>query len=386
MELRCRILLSLALGVLAVVPAGAAVTVRDSNALAAALRAAAPGTTVLLQPGDYPGGLYFANLKGSPGKPIVIGAVDPARPPRIVGGANNLHLSEVAYLELHDLVLTGARSNGINIDDGGTFETPSHHVVLRNVRVSDVAAPGNYDGIKLSGLQDFRVENCTVERFGGQGIDMVGCHRGVIEGCTFRQEGDHSSVGVQAKGGSSQITVRRCRFVGLSRGVNLGGSTGMPFFRPKPQGYEAKEIVVEGCIFERCQAPVAFVGVDGAVVRYNTIYRPGRWALRILQETRAPEFVPCRNGVFQDNVVVFQSGSWFEGGVNIGPGTAPHTFRFSGNVWFCEDRPERSRPSLPTPEQGGIVGRDPLLIDPERADFGLHAGSPAAGKGHTGLR
>jgi hypothetical protein len=312
---------------------------------------------------------------------IVIGAADPARPPRIVGGGSGIHLSEVSYLELRDLVFSGARGNGLNVDDGGTFETPTHHLILRNLTVKDVGPTGNRDGIKLSGIDDFRVEDCTLEQWGegGSGIDMVGCHKGVIQGCTFRKGG---SNGVQAKGGSSDITIRRCRFLeGGGRGVNLGGSTGLPYFRPRPQGYEAKNIRVEENVFVGGDAPVAFVGIDGGVVRANTIYRPRRWALRILQENQAPEFVAARNGSFTDNVVVFQSERWSEGGVNVGPKTAPQTFTFARNVWYCEDRPDRSAPRLPAPETGAVIGRDPLFRNPEAGDFRLKPGSPAAGRG-----
>jgi hypothetical protein len=106
-------------------------------------------------------------------------------------------------------------------------------------------------------------------------------------------------------------------------------------------------------------APVAFVGVDGAVVRYNTFEQPGRWALRILQENRSAGFTGCRNGSFTDNLVVFESSRWAEGGVNVGPGTAPETFTFARNWWYCSDRPARSQPRLPVPEQDGVYGRDP---------------------------
>jgi hypothetical protein len=102
---------------------------------------------------------------------------------------------------------------------------------------------------------------------------------------------------------------------------------------------------------------VGFVGVDGAVVRFNTFERPGRWVLRILQETREPGFVPCRNGEFTDNTIAFESSSWGTGGVNIGGGTAPDTFKFARNWWYCIDNPARSRPTLPTPETGGVYGR-----------------------------
>jgi hypothetical protein len=45
--------------------------------------------------------------------------------------------------------------------------------------------------------------------------------------------------------------------------------------------------------------------------------------------------------------------------VNVGPNTAPSTFRFARNTWYCIDRPERSRLRLPTPETGGIYGVKP---------------------------
>jgi len=45
------------------------------------------------------------------------------------------------------------------------------------------------------------------------------------------------------------------------------------------------------------------VGVDGSTVRRNTIYLPGRWAVRILQENRDPRFVPCRRGAFEANLI-----------------------------------------------------------------------------------
>jgi hypothetical protein len=332
--------------------------------------------------------MHFRDLHGRPGAPIVIAGADRKRPPVIRGGAAAFQFSDVTYLELQDLALTGGTGNGLNIDDGGTFETPTHHVTLRRLHVTDVGPRGNRDGIKLSGLDDFQVLDCMVERWGdgGSAIDMVGCHNGVIDGCTFRGVTGDGANGVQAKGGSRDVTVRRCRFEDTgSRGVNIGGSTGLQFFRPRPQGYEAKDIRVEGNTFFGSQAPVAFVGVDGATVRFNTIYRPRRWALRILQETTAPGFVPSRNGVFTDNLIVFRSDELADA-VNTGPHTAPETFRFARNWWYCLDNPARSRPTLATAEENGVVGQDPRLTAPEKGDLRTRSGSPAAKYGTGGFK
>jgi hypothetical protein len=183
--------------------------------------------------------------------------------------------------------------------------------------------------------------------------------------------------------------VRRNRFDDIgARAVNIGGSTGLEYFQPPlthPPFYEAKDIHVEGNRFVGGDAPVAFVGVFGAVVRYNTIFRPAKWALRILQETAEEGFVPCGNNEFSRNIVVFRTEQWSEGGVNIGPHTAPETFKFSNNFWFCESNPFKSAPNLPVEETGGIYGQNPCFRDPEKGDLRLRSDSPARGVGMEAL-
>lgn len=378
---------------LTAVPLRAADTRRvdDTDGFRRAVAAARPGDTILLAGGEYGGDFYFRGVAGTAKEPVVIAAADPASPPRFVGKTAPLHFRGASHLELRDLVVSGASGNGLNIDDDGDPNTPSHHVTLRNLRVRDIGPRGNRDGIKLSGVDDFRVDGCTVERWGSSGsaIDMVGCHRGLVVGCTFRRGGAN---GVQAKGGSADITVRGCRFEAAGeRAVNLGGSTGDDSFRPRLTNlpadgrYEARNLIVEGCTFIGGGAAVAFVGVDGATVRYNTIYRPGRYAIRILQEKTDAGFVPCRNGVFERNVVVFRSDGWVTGGVNVGAKTAPATFRFTDNLWYCEDRPDRSGPTLPTAETGGLVGQNPRFADPAAGDFGVGTDSPARDRGAHAL-
>lgn len=360
------------------------VRVRDDEGLRRAIAGATAGQRILVEPGEYRGGLSARDLRGEADRPIVIEAADPTNPPVIRGGGNGIQLSDVAYVTLRNLTFVGGEGNGLNIDDAGTIETPSHHVRLEGLVVRDVGPKGNRDGIKLSGLDDFAIERCTIERWGdgGSGIDMVGCERGTIEGCTFRHGDTTGDNGVQAKGGTREVVVRRCRFEHSGhRAVNIGGSTGLSFFRPRPEGYEAKDITVEDCTFVGSMAPVAFVGVDGAVVRRNTIFRPKRFLIRILQETQAPGFVPSRNGRFEENLVVFRSDELVLP-VNVGPATAPETFTVARNAWYCLDNPARSRPRLaPLEESEGVHGQDPKFVDPEAGDFRLAPDSPLAAFG-----
>jgi hypothetical protein len=223
----------------------------------------------------------------------------------------------------------------------------------------------------------------------------VGCRRGTIERCTFRHDGTSArGSGVQAKGASQDVAIRRNRFEHAgSRAVNVGGSTGLAYFRPPlaewhGERYEAKDVRVEGNTFVGADTPVAFVGADGGVFRFNTVYLPGRWALRILQETREPGFVPCRNVEVTDNLFVFRSDAWAEGGVNRGPGTEPASFRFARNVWYCVDTPARTRAllRLPAEEQDGLYGQDPRFRDAAAGDLTLLPGSPAAKAGASALR
>lgn len=348
-----------------------------------AVESAQPGTTILLAAGDYAGGFSFSRLQGTEERPIIIEALDPQRPPVIRGGGTCLQLSNPQHVYLRNLVLVGGSGNGLNIDDGGDYSTPAHHVWLENVSVRDIGPRGNRDAIKLSGLNDFRITECSLERWGdaGSGIDMVGCHRGEIDHCTLTYEGDLAANGIQTKGGSSEIAIRYCRFEHAgSRALNIGGSTGLAYFRPRGANYEARDILVEDCTLIGSTAPIAFVGVDGATVRYNTIYRPAKWIARILQESTGPQFLPCRNGRFEHNLIVF-SAEEVTTAVNVGSGTDPDSFHFANNYWHCLDRAASVRLQLPVDELDPQYGPDPQFMNPRELDLRLRPESPVESAG-----
>lgn len=332
---------------------GQEVRVSDSTELRAALQHPTPGTTVLLNPGVYQGGLYLANVTGAEDAPVVIQGADPNAPPAFRGGGGQaFHFADCSHVILRDIRVEGFPGNGIDIDDGGSYETPAHHITLEAVTIVGIGPEGNYDALKMSGVDHFRVRNCYFEGWGGSGIDMVGCHHGVVEDCTFvGREGFSQSNAVQLKGGTEDVLVQCCLFRNVGqRSINLGGSTGLQFFRPQVRDYETRSITIAGNRFEGSISPLAWVTADGGHVHHNTMVLPDKWVLRILQETADARFQPCHGGVFEDNLVFYDSR--VQVFVNVGPGTAPETFVFRRNAW-CDVEGSR-KPSLPVTEEGGV--------------------------------
>jgi hypothetical protein len=345
-----------------------------------AAQLAEPGTRIHLVAGTYQGGTFLGDLQGTAEAPIAVVAEQGAV---IDGGNTGLQLSDPRYLVLEGLTIRGAAQNGLNIDDGGSYETPAEFIVLRNITVEDVGSGGNEDCIKLSGVDDFWVLDSDVSTCTGQGIDMVGCHDGVIAGNAIH---DKPGAGIQAKGGTADILIHGNRISDVTgRGINAGGSTGLEFFRPDDASYEGARIQVVANIFERVGAesgaPIAYVGCDACTFANNTVYEPKTWVARILQETTGERFVPSRDGLFVNNIVAFNMADIRNGVfVNVGPDTAPETFTFANNLWYAMDDPDFSGPSLsggiPAPSDS-VVQIDPGFTRFNGSDYYTLYTSPA---------
>lgn len=328
---------------------------RDEESLRAALRDLKPGTTLKLAPGEYGGGHHVVDVAK-----LTIEALDEKNPPVFKGAKGGWQFSRCADLTLKNLKISGQTENGINLDDGGQLDQPVTGITLDHIEVSDIGPKGNHDGIKCSGLDNLTIRDCAISGWGGQGIDFVGCHHSLITGCRFTgKEGFTASAGIQLKGGTSDVTVEKCHFTNAGeRPINVGGSTGLAYFRPQGVKYEAARLIIRGNTIEGSLCAAAFVGVDGAEFSGNTVLFPTKWIFRILQETREPEFVPCRNVIVKDNCIRFRRAQ-VQIEVNIGEGPATETFRFEKNHWFAEDKPAASKPKLPTVEIEGVYGTDP---------------------------
>ncbi|MBK9982774.1 MAG: hypothetical protein IPP15_10180 [Saprospiraceae bacterium] len=70
----------------------------------------------------------------------------------------------------------------------GTYATPAHHIKFENCTFRNIDATGNNDLLKLSGLDSFEIRHCVFLNGadGGSGMDMVGCHDGLIKNCFLK--------------------------------------------------------------------------------------------------------------------------------------------------------------------------------------------------------
>ena len=353
--------------VLLVSEASAIVRVVGNTAqYSAALSAAQPGDEIVMQPGIYSGGHYRANLQQ-----VTIRSANPANQAIIDGGGNGIQLSDPSNVTISDITFRNQVDNGLNIDDGGTFDTPAQNITLRNITVRDIVTAGNHDGIKLSGVNDFLIENVQVLNWGtgGSAVDMVGCHRGLIQNSNFVHTNTaNNGTTLQPKGGSKDITFRANRIElprGSGRAVQAGGSTGTPFFRfaDGDSGYEANRITAEGNVIIGGSSSFSWVNIDGGIFHHNVVNRPGQWVARILNENAGNPIVDTQNGQFLDNRIIYNdTASEFSTAVNVGPETLPNTYTFARNRWLNLANPTAagSTPSLPVIETGGTYGVDPV--------------------------
>lgn len=335
--------------------------VATTEELAAALEAAAEGDEIVLEAGTYEGKLYRENLRQ-----VTIRSADRDNPAVIKGGDFGLQLSDPEKVTLSDLVFEGQLDNGINIDDGGSYETPARDVRLIRIGVRNIVNPGNNDAIKMAGVENFVIDGARIQNWGDEGsaIDFVGCRNGLVQNSLLA----HTVLkvggsGIRPKGGSKNITIRANRVelpLGSGRAIQAGGSTDAEFFRfaEGDKDYEADDITIEGNVVVGGGSAFSWVNIDGGIVHHNLVHGPSPWVLRILNENEGSAVVATQNGEFLDNQVAYETRGDFNSVVNVGDNTEPGTFRFAGNHWLnlADPTAEGSRPKLPVEEQDGVYG------------------------------
>ncbi|MDA7881401.1 right-handed parallel beta-helix repeat-containing protein [Akkermansiaceae bacterium] len=341
---------------------GETIHVSNNEELEQALSRLKPHTILRINDGEYRGGW---SVRGIDHLTVTIGK-SKSMGPRFVGGKTAWHFSKCNNLKITGFYCDGQSINGINIDDGGDYANPTKNVTVSGMTISNIGPRGNTDALKCSGIDKLTITKCRFEGWGGQAIDLVGCHKSSITDCRFEgKEGFTQASGTQFKGGCEDITLENCSFKNAgTRPINVGGSTGLAYFRPPGAKFEARRITIRNNTIRGSLCAVAFTGVDGAEFTRNLVIYPEKWILRILQETSEPGFPPCRKVDFHHNVIVYKK-SQVRVPANVGANTAPGTFTFHNNLWFASDSPKESKPVLPTRETDGLYLIDPGLENGE---------------------
>lgn len=325
-------MLSAALACLALL-AGAApaaeVVVSTSAELSRAAREARPGDRILLFPGSYSSVVIDAH--GAPGKAIVIASLQWESPAVFDGMIYAPGCSWVLFENLVIRIQGEELVNGINADDRGSG-APAKGLTFERVRFS--VARGS--GLKLAGVDEFTIRGCVFASWSQTALDLVGCHRGLIENCKF-ESARPVYHGVQIKGGSSDIVVRGCRFEGpAERWINIGGGTDADLFRPRDAPYEAARVEVENNWIVGGRAAIAFDAAVDSAARKNVLSDQDQFVFRILNSMRSREgFQGCRDGVIERNRVSYRSDR-IESVFNLGYGADWRSFRILGNTWRDE--------------------------------------------------
>ncbi|NDK07990.1 hypothetical protein EOM39_01945 [Candidatus Gracilibacteria bacterium] len=347
-----------------------------------------PGTVIHLAAGTYAGGNYITNFKGTSNNPIKI--LGPTVGEAIISGGNTgIQLVDPSYVIIKNITVEKSSENGINIDDGGSYDSPAHHIIIDNVKIKNIGSNGNNDFLKLSGVDDFYVFDSDFSDAvgtGGSGIDMVGCHDGNIFNNTFYNLGANF---IQTKGGSKDILIKNNTFKKVAeRGINMGGSTGGSYFRPSISSdinYEAKNITVVNNTFIDTDSAVAFVGCVNCNASYNVIYKPRTWVFRVLQETTSLNgitFLQSQNNTFSNNIIAFKND--IRTLVNVGPSTKPETFTLNNNLRYALDNDSfdysSSKADLPVDDYGALVQVDPIFVNESEENFALKSDSPMYNK------
>jgi len=159
----------------------------DYPTLEAAENFVTSGDTLLLQSQVFSDGTQFLNnLNGTLANPIVIMA-DTEHQSIFRGETEAIHLTDCSHVILDGLVVEQQTGNGINIDDGSDYSTPSTYITVRNCIFR-----GGTEAIHLIDCSHLILDGLVVEQQTGNGINID-------------DGGDYNTP-------STKVTVRNCIF------------------------------------------------------------------------------------------------------------------------------------------------------------------------------
>jgi hypothetical protein len=336
-----------------------------------------PGDEIILMPGRHkPVTLEFA--QGTPDAPIIIKGVDPNNPSVIDAERYGLRLLDPRYVRIMNVEIIGATINGLSLEGSTTGEKevsgPSGRVIIRNVSITDTGPRGQRHAILLQRLEGANIEGCTIDGWGGSGVEVVACTEVTIEDCRFTGKEDYSQVsGVRLRAGTDRATIQRCTFTNVGdQGVCIGGGSKMEEFATPPPSpadpdscFEASRVNVLRCVFRRGRCALAFAAAEGATVRNCTIVRPSQAVISVRREQKDPRFGAAANCVFGSCIITWQPGD-LKTLAHLGKDSAAEGLTLEENIWWTPNWEEVKESLGPFP--GTILWDQITNLDPRLDD------------------
>ncbi|MDA0990709.1 MAG: right-handed parallel beta-helix repeat-containing protein [Verrucomicrobia bacterium] len=360
--------------------------VTQSEDLSAAIDEVQPGDRIELGWRVARGDIVLRGLHGSPTAPITITAAEPDRRPVLRHGDVSLRLINCHYVTIEYLDIEGMPEAGVVIRDRGSADNACSHLRLRHLAIRETGPQGDRDAMLITGASDIVISDCQFEAWGGSAIDLVGCHRAIINNCRFQGRDGYSEDGaIDIRGASSNVLVQSSLFSWAGReAITIGGATPADDFRPRAERYEATDVRIAGNRIIGSGASIVWSAAQDSRIENNTIVLPLAWVGRIIQENPDDSLLPCAGGIFQRNIIVYNNR--VRTLIDVGLGTHPQTFVFSSNAWYAAGSRQRSR--LPGRHDHNIHQVDPGIAlsgnsiydvtstDPRLADWGADRYSP----------
>lgn len=371
-----------------------------------AVSLASPGTSILVHSGTY-GYDYIDNVVGTASAPIWIGGVQGQEKPIFTNptGEGLKFSAPLRYVVLHDMEVRITTSHGINMDDGGDHDSYSaaSDIVISGIYLHDVGDGNNIDNcLKLSGVNNFYVLDSTFNHCGndatsggGTGIDMVGCHWGLVARNKFT-----GRKAAQTKGGSRDIEMRWNYIAFLQRyetreAIAVGGeSTAYSYFRPSLSSsgdsdglhYEARDIRLIANVIVGGKG-ISMAGCVDCLVANNSVILPEGQLFKIVEALAVdpndtPGFTMVKDGRIFNNIFYYDKTTGFRAVQYDSEASSQFgTWDIETNLYFNRLAPSSSAPGWPTglSDPTGIYGQDPDFLDDE--EFFIDASSPAYGGG-----
>lgn len=322
----------------------------DWQSLASRLR---PGDQIILMPGEHRGA-SFEQLIGTREKPITIRGADPANPSTINADREGIRANVARHLVIKDLIIVGAKVNGIHLGGGELTEletgrSEAGNIVIRNVAINRTGPRGQRHGMLLRNLNNVRIEDCRFDGWGGAAIEIITCEQMTIARCQFTGNEDYSQThGIRIRACTESVDIEECRFEHAGETiVSMGASSKLEDVPPAllanaSEGSlaEAARINVQRCLFIGGACPIAFINAVDCSVRNCTFIRPKKSVFSLTADQADPRFTPGRTGVFGRNLIVWELGDL----QRLADVNAAHDwskFALDANVWWSTETAEQ---------------------------------------------